>query len=909
MAETDSFNDDRKPSTLRLSDYTPPYFQPERIHRTFDVRSRTEVVVTQLLEGVSLTEHAPKGRNQQLIFDLGDNFFGTAPADRIQKVTLDGVLLEEADFSLHSGKLLIEAELREGQSRSIETVVALNPSANKAAEGLYESGGDGRSMLVTQCESRGNKRIGPLQDRPDVMTEWRTTLIADPSVFPTLLSNGVIIEDATLPDGRRKVTYDMTVRMPPHLFAVVIAPKMATLAGEYEQGGGSGVKLEVVADPQYQDRLSLALEVLKAVMAWDEKTFGYVTQLPEYRLVATEMFNYGAMENRALNIFNALSLLWNQRSETDANFWRVVTVVAHEFFHDKTGNDVGIRDFFQLTLKEGLTTFREQLFSRDFGLGELERINTIRYLRQITFVEDDGPHGRPLLPKEVMSVENLYGGVTYEKGAEFFRMIQTLVGEEAFVKVMKEYYRRFNGQVATIEDLVSISQEVSGLNLAQFRESWLDQHGTPTCHVTTEYDEAAQSYTLCVRQEPYRPGQKPYYFPLRMGLLASDGQDIPLKLSGEVSSHDLQRGVLHVSESEQTFVFTEVKERPVASLMRSASAPMRLYYELSTQDLQFLMKSDTDTFNQWEASQELAARALVECARSWQQTGKITVPFEILETYESVLARAEAAPGLIAEMFALPAEEIVLQRMGEYDFHAAYYARKALKAALGGHLSDTMESLYHQLHGDGSYSREVESMHRRQLKNVVLSYLVEADPQKYLPHAERQFKEATNMTDEFTAYALLCNGASAFREAAVKGFYAKWHTDPLVFVKFLAPQATSTTTPDLLQRLQEIEKVPEYDPSVPNLVRALWYSFGYNIPAFHAEDGSGYRALVDKVIFYNSSNPHLAATLMRHFQICTKLKDPQRSLMRAALQRLKELPDLQSAVRELVDPILEEDHA
>ncbi|HVC11140.1 MAG TPA: aminopeptidase N, partial [Burkholderiales bacterium] len=676
-------------------------------------------------------------------------------------------------------------------------------------EGLYAT----KTGFVTQCEAQGFRRITWFIDRPDVMARYLTTVHADRDAFPVLLSNGNLVAGGDEPGGRHWARFEDPFPKPSYLFALVAA-KLEALEDEFITRSGKSAKLAVYVEPGRLDQAGWAMDCLKRAMQWDERRFGLELDLEQYKIVAVGDFNSGAMENKGLNIFNTKYVLARADTATDTDYLSIDRVVAHEYFHNWTGDRVTCRDWFQLSLKEGLTVFRDQEYGSDTYSRAVQRIQEVRMLRAAQFPEDAGPMAHPVRPQSYMEIRNFYTVTVYEKGAEVVRMQHTLLGEEKFQAGMRLYFERHDGQAVTCDDFVAAMADASGVDLAQFRR-WYDQAGTPLLECTGSYDAARGAYTLAVRQScPPSAGQElklPFHIPLALGLLAPDGTELALQLEGEARPAGTDR-VLSVRQPEERFVFVNVPARPVPSLLRRFSAPVVLKYDYADADLVHLMAHDSDAFNRWEAGQRLAGAIILEKA------GKPTPAF--VEACARVLAAGGADPAFAAEALALPSETFLAEQMEVVDPDALHAARNTLRRELAAALKSQLLALYRGLHSGAPYSPDAASAGKRALRNLCLGTLMELEDAEIRGLCMAQFERADNMTDAMAALAMLANCDCAERPRALDAFYARWKDEPLVVDKWLAVQATSRL-PGTLARVRELLAHPAFDLKVPNKVYAL----------------------------------------------------------------------------------------
>jgi len=810
--------------TIYLKDYTPPAFKVDTVELDVDIREDHAIVGAKL--AIRRTAAGP------LVLD----------GDEVELVSLK---LEGRDvkYDLTPERLTIHDV---PDRFTLETVSRIVPQKNTKLEGLYAT----KNGFVTQCEAEGFRRITWFIDRPDVMAKYTTTVRAK---YPVLLSNGNLVDS-----GPGWAKFHDPFPKPSYLFALVAA-NLEVLEDEYQ-----GKKLYVYVEPGKLDQAGWAMDCLKRSIAWDEKRFGLKLDLDQYKIVAVGDFNSGAMENKGLNIFNTKYVLARGDTATDVDYLNIDRVVAHEYFHNWTGDRVTCRDWFQLSLKEGLTVFRDQEYGADTYSRAMTRIQEVRGLRAAQFPEDAGPMKHPVRPQSYMEIRNFYTMTVYEKGAEVVRMQHTLLGEEKFMAGMRLYFKRHDGQAVTCDDFVQAMQDASGVDLTQFRR-WYDVAGTPVLDCDGSYEDG--TFTLNVRQSM----NPPFHVPL----LVKVGD---------------QEQLLHVRKSEERFTFPGLERRPVPSLLRRFSAPVILHYPYSEADLLHLLANDDDAFNRWEAGQRVAASIILEHA------GKPSSAF--IDGMRRVLQDPD--PMLAAEVLNLPAETFLAEQMEVVDPDALHASRNALRKALAAALECELRATYERMAVKGPYSPDAAAIGRRSLRNTALGYLTELGD---CSTAYRQFQRADNMTDSQAALTALAQIDCPERERALEEFYARWKNEPLVVDKWLAVQASSRLR-NTLQRVRTLLAHPAFDIKVPNRVYALIRTFAANHVNFHAADGSGYDFLADQVIAINAFNPQVAARMARGFDRWRKFDAARQAKARAALERIRDSDGLTRDVAEIVTKAL-----
>ena len=868
-------------SVVHLKDYTPPPWLIDTVHLDVDIRP----------EGTVVTATLSCARNPAAV--------ATSTLD------LDGEELETLSVSVDDKPLAADA-YRVSENRlsidalperfTLQTRVRIQPDENTQLSGLYRS----RDGYFTQCEAQGFRRITWFADRPDVMARYTVTVHADKADFPFLLSNGNPVRSGDEAEGRHYATWEDPFKKPSYLFALV-AGKLDVLRDTYRTASGREVQLGIFVEPGKLDQCAHAMAALKKSMRWDEQRFGLECDLDHYMIVAVGDFNMGAMENKGLNIFNTKYVLARADVATDTDFENIDRVVAHEYFHNWTGNRVTCRDWFQLSLKEGLTVFRDQEFGADTHSRETARLREVRVLRAAQFPEDAGPMAHPVRPASYLEINNFYTATVYEKGAEVVRMIQTLIGKEAFRRGMEIYFARHDGQAVTCDDFVAAMSAASGFDFSRFM-TWYSQAGTPKVTARGQYDAKQQRYTLTLTQScaptPGQAEKAPYLIPVAVGLVGPEGVDFDLG--------DGQRTrVLQLTEPEQTFVFENIPVAPVPSLLRDFSAPVVLECAYSEAELAHLLAHDSDPFNRWEAGQRLFGQLIRSTAQQMAQ-GKaiadIVWPESVLAAARKVLL-GNGDPAFIAEALTLPGEATLAEQMEVVDPEALHQARSSLARFLAGGLEADFARLYGELATTTAYQPETAQVGRRRLRNLCLGYLNELDSADYRALARRQFDGSDNMTDQFAALSVLANASGEEGNAALAAFYERWQNEALVVDKWLAVQSSSRL-PGTLARVERLTAHPAFDIKNPNKVYALIRTFGANHRHFHAADGAGYRFLAAQIAQLDPINPQVAARLARCFDRWRRFDSEHQRHAKAALESLRQLPALSPDVFEVVDKAL-----
>ena len=885
-----------EPKAVQRADYQVPAHMIESVDLDIDLYDEA-TVVTSRLNGRRNPESG-SGAAPLVLFGVD--------LDLVSLVLNDNAL-SASDYTIEGEDLTIPGV---GGDFILDVVTRIKPAENSSLEGLYLSGGMSGGMYCTQCEAEGFRKITYFPDRPDVMAIYRTTIRADKAGYPVLLSNGNPIEAGELADGRHYATWHDPFPKPSYLFAMV-AGDLAFVEDSHTTSSGREVTLRIFVEHGEEKRCGHAMRSLKKSMAWDEEVYGLEYDLDLFMIVAVSHFNMGAMENKGLNIFNSRYVLADEDSATDLDFQRIEAIVAHEYFHNWTGNRVTCQDWFQLTLKEGLTVFRDQQFSADMHSAAVKRIEDARVLRAVQFPEDGGPMAHPIRPESYMEINNFYTVTVYEKGAEVIRMIHTMLGQDGFRRGMDLYFERHDGKAATCEDFVVAMEDANGADLKQLRR-WYEQAGTPELEVSLSHDPEARTATLNVRQStsatpgPVTQGQAtkdPFDIPLSVGLLAPDGSELPLRLEGALDNETPTTRVLRMDGAEKSFTFTGVDERPVASLLRNFSAPVNLKTDYSDDDLAFLMAKDTDAFSRWDAGQTLAQRCLLNVVAAG---GGRQVDGRLVEAIAATLRDETVDPSFKAEALALPSETVLAQAMEVADPDAIHAARSGARQLIGEALFDDLHGAYEQAEAANSpRDMDTDAMASRSLANMCLSYLVASGREEGRQLAKAQADQGTDeggsMSNAMGALSALNNTDCAERTAALSDFHDRWRDDPLVLDKWFSLNAMSAI-PGTLDEVKRLMDHPDFDMGNPNRVRALIGAFsGGNPVTFHAVDGSGYAFLCDRVLELDPSNSQVAARLLGPLTRWRRYDQRRQALMTTQLKRIAGTAKLSRDVYEIAN--------
>lgn len=875
------------PEVIYAKDYQVPVFLIGQVKLHVSLFEEKAVV-----RAVSTFKRNPKSESSETMLKLvGEEL-------KLLKVLLEGKELSSSDYQLTEEGLEIPAV---PNSFELEIQTECEPHLNKSLEGLYKSG----AIFCTQCESEGFRKITYFLDRPDVMAIYTTTVEAEKEKYPILLSNGNPIDSGVLANGRHFVTFEDPFPKPSYLFALV-AGDLVSVKDEFTTKSGKKVALQICVEKGNETKCDHAMRSLKNAMKWDEDVFGLECDLDSYVVVAVDDFNFGAMENKGLNIFNSQYVLADPKTATDANYQAIEGVIGHEYFHNWTGNRVTCRDWFQITLKEGLTVFRDQEFSSDMGERAVCRIGDVRILRDYQFVEDAGPNAHPIRPASYMEINNFYTPTVYNKGAEVIRMIHTMIGADAFRKGIDKYFELYDGQAVTTEDFVHAMELASGKDLKQFRY-WYSQAGTPRVSISMDYDESQKTVTFAVKQrkpknfenEDYRP----FHFPVCIGLIDDSGKSLNLEQKGVKTTKQITTSVLEVNDWQQTFSFEGISSKPVPSFLRNFSAPVALDYNYSTEELSFLFLHDEDLFNRYEAGQRLATRSLESLISSLQLGQAAVIAPEVVDAYGALLLDTEVNHSFKAQAFSLPSLISLVEPMNVCDFDNAFKAREQLAKTIAVEHEPLLLRLYKELHQVGGYEISDEAIGRRSLKNTLLGFLMYLDKPEYSELAKLQFEHADNMTDEIVALSVLSHKEGAYAEDALKAFRDKWQGNMLVMNKWFVAQAL-TRRPDALERVQALEKDSLFDLKNPNKVRSLLGAFTQNYVRFHDVSGRAYDYIAEKVIEIDVFNPSAASHLAGAFKKFGKLDAERKAKMEVALKKILNKEKLSTHSYEIVSKTL-----
>ncbi len=856
---------DASPSAIYLKDYRPPDYLIDTIDLEFDLRPDKTTVSScmQVRRREGVDASTPMILDGQ---ELG-----------LVSVKLNGKSLAPATLKRTENTLTLTSLPNEFQ---LEIICTVEPESNTKLEGLYKSG----SMYCTQCEAEGFRRITYFPDRPDIMPRFTSRIIADKSSCPVLLSNGNLIDSGELGDNRHWALWQDPYPKPCYLFALVAGP-LSINEDSYRTASGRELALKIYTEPHNISKTDHAMRSLKQAMQWDEEVFGLEYDLDCYMIVAVDDFNMGAMENKGLNVFNTACVLARPDTATDADYDRIQSIVGHEYFHNWTGNRVTCRDWFQLSLKEGLTVFRDQEFSADLNSRAVKRIEEVRVLRSHQFPEDDGPTAHPVRPDNYIEISNFYTSTIYRKGAEVIRMMHTLIGAEKFRQGMDLYFKRHDAQAVTTDDFVCAMEDASGHNLSQFR-LWYSQAGTPELSIDTQFNKVNAELTLKIRQHnpdtPGQTGKHPLHIPFSIGMLDEQGNDMPVQLKDESTAPATGTRTLNLRKDTETFIFTTGKEQPHLSLLRNFSAPVRLTTGQTVEELCFLLRHDSDPFNRWEAGQQLAMTQM----HAMVMDKSHSVSGNIFDAFADVLGNQQLDDALIAEIFSLPGENTLADNMDTVDVEGIHRARKGFSRQLAEHLEDLFKSISTANHSPHSYRFTARDAGRRRLHNLSLSYLMELPDRQYVELCLQHFRQADNMTDSLSALIDLSNRDCDDCRNALDEFYRKWENDVLVVNKWLSVQAMSHL-PGTLKKVRKLTEHSAFDIRNPNKVRALIGTFcSANPSQFHDAEGKGYAFLTEYVLQLDALNPQIAARLLMPLSRWKRMDEQRQRMMKQALEKI-----------------------
>ena len=905
------------PKTIFLKDYNPPKYFVDYIDLNIE-----------LYEDFSIVKTIMKFRKNNTSNENSEDLILNGEKVNLKSIYLDDKKLNKNQYDKNNSHLVIH---KVPEEFILKTEISIQPQKNTELEGLYKSG----SIFCTQCESEGFRKITYSLDRPDIMSLYTTTISADLNKYPILLSNGNLIDSGILGNGRHWVRWEDPFPKPSYLFALV-AGDLKYIEDSFKTSSGKNITLRIFVESENIKYCDHAMKSLKESMSWDERRFGREYDLDLFMIVAVNDFNMGAMENKGLNIFNSKLILASKETATDSDYVNIQGVVGHEYFHNWSGNRVTCRDWFQLSLKEGFTVFRDQEFSSDLNSRSVQRINDVDRLRMYQFPEDAGPTSHPIRPDSYIEINNFYTMTIYEKGAEVVRMIQCLLGTEGFRKGTDLYFKMYDGQAVTCENFIKAMEESNGVSLDQFRR-WYSQSGTPELHITGSYDSFSMTYTLEVRQTcSDTPGQKgfgskniisdtksrkvvklnyqknkitlekkPFHIPLSIGLLDPKGRDISLFRTDSREDKKQNANLLEIRKEKEIFVFEKIPVKPIPSFLRGFSAPVKLHYDYSDEELAFLMANDSDDFNRWDAGQKLMVRITINQIKSLKVGKKLNLPSELQFAFESMLKqRKDNNSAFIALALSFPSESYLSEFMDVIDVEVIYKVRSFLKKKLAKNLYSYFEKTYLKLQSFEEFKIDPISMGKRSLKNLCLEYMSEIENPEVRQIALNQFRKNNNMTDVVGALKVLTHADCIERETTFSEFEMMWKKNSLVMDKWFSLQAISKL-PNTLQNVKKLTLHPSYEENNPNKIRSLISSFcRFNLLRFHSSDGSGYEFLANQVLRLDPLNPQIAARLVGAFNNWRQFKSSNKSKIKDQLQKIINTPKLSGDVFEIVSKVL-----
>ena len=878
------------PRPRRLKDYRPPAYLVDHV----DLDVQLDPTATRVHAALTIRRNPAVGKDAGPLVLDGELL-------SLDGIALNGKPLSEDAYALDDVSLTIHKVPARAFTLTLDTTI--NPEANKALQGLYRS----RGVFCTQCEAEGFRRITFFPDRPDVLATYTCRLEADRTLAPILLANGNPTERGRLKGGRHYAVWHDPHPKPSYLFALV-GGDLGHIASTFKTASGHKVDLKIYVEHGKENRAHWAMDSLKRSMRWDEERFGREYDLDVFNIVAVSDFNMGAMENKGLNTFNDRLILASPDTATDDAFARIESVVAHEYFHNWTGNRITCRDWFQLCLKEGLTVYRDQEFSADERSATVQRIQDVRMLRATQFAEDSGPLAHPVRPESYIEINNFYTATVYEKGAELVRMIATILGREAFRAGMDLYFKRHDGQAATIEDFITCFEEAAGHDLSHFK-LWYSQAGTPELVCSLAYDAQKKTAEMQVEQvlrpTPGETRKKPLHIPVKVGLIGGNGQELALiRDTGEA----LEDNVLHVTRRTETFRFKDVPSPPVPSILRGFSAPVNLTLSLSDGDLAFLMAHDKDLFNRWQAANTYATRTLVEMVRRLRKGERAAAcATAFARELDAAVGAPDLEPAYVAELLKLPSQGDIAREIGRnVDPGLIFRAHRQLARSVGSVLGDRIEAIYRATRDGGAFSPDAASAGRRALGNAALTLLTARGRADDVDRLSDHFFKARNMTEQAHALMLIAGRTGPLRDEALAHFHDQWKDDHLVIDTWFAAQAQAPLR-GALGQVKALTRHPLFDITTPNKVRALIGVFAVQNPSqFHRADGAGYAFLASQVLEIDGFNPSIAARLLGAFRAWNTLEAGRRGLAKKALQRIAKAPDLSRDATEIVAKMLDQ---
>jgi aminopeptidase N len=864
----DTFMTTTTPQTIYRKDYKSPAFLIDQLELDFDLAATT-TVYSRMQVHLNPDRH---GQTEALVL-AGEEL-------ELLELKIDGRVLSAEEYQADAESLTIAMV---PQSFCLEVFTRIVPAENTTMEGLYLSNGN----FCTQCEAQGFRRITYYPDRPDVLTKFHVRIEASKD-YPVLLSNGNLLESGDLDNDRHYALWEDPFRKPSYLFALV-AGDLVCLEDHFTTVSGRDVLLQIYVEQRNSDYCDHAMASLKKAMTWDEQVYGLEYDLDRYMIVAVDDFNMGAMENKGLNVFNSKYVLAHSETATDTDFLGVESVIGHEYFHNWTGNRVTCRDWFQLSLKEGLTVFRDQEFSADLNSAAVNRIDDVRVLRQFQFPEDAGPMAHPVRPESYVEINNFYTTTVYNKGAEVIRMLQTLLGRDTFIAAVRLYLERHDGEAATCDDFVAAMEDAGAVDLTLFKR-WYSQSGTPLVKIEREYDAITQSLTVKLSQScQSTPGQnqkQPFHIPVAIGLLDDSGDDLPLQLAGEVQAGGKTR-VLELTQETQSFTFVGLPAEPVISPLRGFSSPVKLEADFTEQELAFRMAHDSDSFNRWEAGQTLALQELLRLYQAALTQQKVALSPLFVDAWSRALADRDADSSLLVQLLTLPSEQYLSEQLDIVDPQVLHEVRRAAQLLLARSNRLLLEQRCAENSKAEDYSLTPDAVGRRALKNFCLAGLMRLAEEDIFNQCLVQYRNADNMTDRLAAFAAIVDSEMPGRDVIIANFHQQWQKHPLLLDKWFSIQGLSQRE-ETFTEVEGLLKHPDFTLGNPNRARALLGAFAQNPVVFHRADGAGYRLLVDHIRLIDARNPQLAARMAAPLTRWKRLEPKRSSLMKERLVALRE---------------------
>ena len=858
---------------IYLKNYKPPVFYIPKIELSFDIDAEDTLVYAKL----ECVRNEDAEREDKLILN-GENI-------ELKKLIIDGIECIKENYSLDDESLTLSLT---GDKHIVEIETLIHPASNKSLEGVYQSD----DIICTQMEPQGFRKVTYTLDRPDVLSCFTTKIIADKEKYPTLLSNGNLIKSGDLGNGKHFTEWVDPFPKPCYLFALVAAD-LGMIEDKFITRSNRTIALKIFVDRGNENKAEHAMNSLKKSMKWDEDTFGLEYDLDLYMIVAVAAFNFGAMENKGLNIFNASAVLADETTSTDTDFNRIEGIVAHEYFHNWTGNRVTLRDWFQLTLKEGLTVFRDQEFSSDMGSRAVFRISEVTSLKNRQFAEDNGPTAHPIQPDSYLEINNFYTATVYDKGAEVIRMMHSMIGAEKFRQAMDLYIKDNDGKAATTKDFIKAVSSASKKDLTQFESEWYHRAGTPEVAARWEQNLSTRTLTLNLKQSLLGKPSK-YHIPVRIGFIAEDGSELEFEKDGQSET------ILDFLETEQEFKFNKIGKKCTPSLFRDFSAPIKLKADYTNDDHLLLLNNDTDHFNRFGAMQELLLKEILKISDSIKNHSDLAVDPKIIQAFSNIIEDSEIEYAFKAQLMSAPSLSFILENSNDYDPELYNDAREFLLQQIANENKDALLRLYDDLYDSGQFNKE--SIGLRALKNCSLTILSELSSDEIINAVKKQYFESDNMTLRLHALDILCNGESGVKDEALEHFEQTYAKDTLVMNKWFSVQSGSKRF-ETLDRIKELATHKAFDSKNPNKLRSLYGVFAGNLINFHRADGSGYELIAEQIVNIDSFNPFMASSLSMAFSKYERLDEKRKNLMSKILSPILDSNSISKDTFEILSKI------